>query len=65
MKQDYVTLTAGTQIYEIPAGREINEIMWYQRAELNEAFIDPFLGAFGGMGGGMGSSRSRNLRNQV
>ncbi len=54
LKQDYITLTANTQIYQIPAGREINEIMWYQRAELNEAFIDPFLGAFGGMGGGMG-----------
>ena len=38
----------GQQIYQIPAGREINEIMWYTRAELNESFIDPFLGAFGG-----------------
>ena len=28
--------------------------MWYSRAELNESFIDPFLGAFGGMGGGFG-----------
>ena len=54
LKQDYINLSAGTQIYEIPAGREINEIMWYSRAELNESFIDPFLGAFGGMGGGMG-----------
>ena len=51
LKQDYVTLSANTQIYEIPAGREINEILWYTRAELNEAFIDPFLGAFGGFGG--------------
>jgi len=54
LKQDYVTLSANTQIYEIPAGREINEILWFSRAELNESFIDPFLGAFGGMGGGMG-----------
>ena len=54
LKQDYVNLSAGTQIYPIPAGREINEIMWYSRAELNESFIDPFLGAFGGMGGGFG-----------
>jgi len=28
--------------------------MWYSRVELNESFIDPFLGGFGGMGGGMG-----------
>ena len=51
LKQDYVTLSAGTQIYQIPAGREINEVLWYTRAELNESFIDPFLGAFGGFGG--------------
>lgn len=54
LKQDYVNLSANTQIYEIPAGREINEILWYSRAELNESFIDPFLGAFGGMGGSFG-----------
>tara|TARA_R110000744_G_scaffold40802_6_gene92568 strand:- start:1407 stop:2534 length:1128 start_codon:yes stop_codon:yes gene_type:complete len=54
LKKDFISLTANTQIYEIPAGREINEIMWYSRAELNESFIDPFLGGFGGMGGGMG-----------
>jgi len=55
LKQDYIELSANTQIYQIPAGREINEIMWYSRAELNEAFIDPFFGGFGGMGGGMGA----------
>jgi len=51
LKQDFVTLSADTQIYQIPAGREINEVLWYSRAELNESFIDPFLGAFGGFGG--------------
>jgi len=54
LKQDFVTLVANQQIYEIPAGREINEILWYTRAELNEAFIDPFLGGMGGLGGSMG-----------
>jgi len=54
LKQDFITLVNNQQMYQIPAGREINEIMWYTRAELNESFIDPFLGAFGGMGGGMG-----------
>lgn len=51
LKQDFITLSANTQIYQIPAGREMNEILWYTRAELNESFIDPFLGAFGGFGG--------------
>jgi len=54
LKQDFITLSANTQIYEIPAGRELNELLWYTRAELNESFIDPFLGPFGGMGGNMG-----------
>ena len=52
LKQDFFNLVNNQQMYQIPAGREINEIMWYSRAELNESFIDPFLGAFGGMGGG-------------
>ena len=51
LKQDYINLSGDTQIYQIPAGREINEVLWYSRAELNESFIDPFLGAFGGFGG--------------
>ena len=54
LKQDFVTLVANQQIYEIPAGREVNEVLWYTRAELNESFIDPFLGPFGGMGGNLG-----------
>ena len=54
LKKDFFTLSANTQIYTIPAGREINEVMWYSRAELNESFIDPFLGPFGGMGGNLG-----------
>lgn len=28
LKKDYVTLEAGKQVYEIPAGREINEVLW-------------------------------------
>ncbi len=39
------------QIYEIPAGREINELLWFTRAELDAAFFDPFMGGFGGFGG--------------
>ena len=59
LKQDYISLSANTQIYQIPAGREINEVMWYSRAELNESFIDPFLGAFGGGGMGMGGGMAQ------
>tara|TARA_R110000765_G_scaffold47196_2_gene97118 strand:+ start:577 stop:1707 length:1131 start_codon:yes stop_codon:yes gene_type:complete len=56
LKKDFFSLSANTQMYTIPAGREINEVMWYSRAELNESFIDPFMGGIGGMGGGMGGA---------
>lgn len=28
LKQDYVTISANTQVYSIPANREINEVLW-------------------------------------
>ncbi len=51
LKKDYITLERNKQIYEIPAGREINELLWFSRAELTDSIVDPFLGGFGGLGG--------------
>ena len=51
LKKDYVDLLPNQQIYEIPAGREINELLWFMRAELNNSLFDPFMGGFGGFGG--------------
>jgi len=51
LKKDYIDLVSNQQIYEIPAGREINELLWFSRAELTDSIVDPFLGGFGGMGG--------------
>jgi len=51
LKKDYFTVSGGTQTYVIPAGREINELLWFTRAELTDSVIDPFLGGFGGIGG--------------
>ena len=51
LKKDYIELVRGQQMYEIPAGREINELMWFTRAELTDSIVDPFLGGFGGLGG--------------
>jgi hypothetical protein len=51
LKKDYIELVANQQIYEIPAGREINEILWFARSELDAAYFDPFMGGFGGFGG--------------
>ena len=50
IKKDYVQLVTNQQIYEIPAGREINEILWFSPTEMNNIFVDPW--AFGGIAGG-------------
>ena len=51
LKKDYIDLVNNQQIYEIPAGRELNELLWFSRAELDAAYFDPFMGGFGGFGG--------------
>ena len=58
LKKDYINLKKGQQIYEIPKGRELNELLWFTRSELDAAYFDPFMGGFGGFGGiGLGRSR--------
>ncbi len=54
LKKDFISLTGGTQTYVIPAGREINELLWFTRAELTDTLYDPFMGSFGGGGNGGG-----------
>lgn len=51
LKKDSFQLVQNQQMYQIPAGREINELLWFSRAELTDSIIDPFLGGFGGLGG--------------
>jgi hypothetical protein len=51
LEKDYIELIPGQQIYEIPAGREVNELLWFARPELDAAYFDPFMGGFGGFGG--------------
>jgi hypothetical protein len=64
LKRDYVELQTNQQMYEIPANREINEVLWYSSAELNNAMFDPWsfgaLGAGGGLGGGGGLAQMGN-----
>jgi len=42
IKTDSITLTANTQTYEIPAGREINEVLWFTPSFINLFGLDPF-----------------------
>jgi hypothetical protein len=51
LKKDYFTLEQNKQIYEIPAGREINELLWFS----NQPWTAFGLGGVGGFGfGGIG-----------
>lgn len=63
IKKDYVTLEAGRQVYQIPAGREVNEVLWLTPTAISQALLANFGGidyGFGGgfaqMGGGYGTS---------
>ena len=63
LKKDYITLEAGRQVYEIPAGREINEVLWITPTAVNQALLANYGGidyGFGGgfaqMGGGYGTA---------
>ena len=54
LKQDYVTIVQGQQAYEIPAGREVNEVLYITPPTIDHALF----GAYGvgdlGFGGGFG-----------
>ena len=52
IKKDYVQLVKNQQIYEIPAGREINEVLWFTQSTLDNAIFG--VGGFGGVGEGTG-----------
>jgi len=52
IKKDFVQLVPNQQIYEIPAGREINEILWFTPSTLNTAMFG--VGGFAGIGEGTG-----------
>ena len=63
LKKDYVQLEEGRQVYQIPANREINEVLWITPTAVNQALLANYGGidyGFGGgfaqMGGGYGTA---------
>jgi hypothetical protein len=42
LKRDYVTISGNTQHYIIPAGREVNEVLWETPPEIDGGLVDPF-----------------------
>lgn len=81
LKRDYIELQKNVQMYEIPAKREINEVLWFTPATIDQSVIDPFIGVwsnhFGGEYIGLGSyyimpafdillrATDRNLKNRL
>jgi hypothetical protein len=42
LKKDYIITSANTQHYIIPAGREVNEVLWETPPEIDGGLVDPF-----------------------
>jgi len=54
LKKDYVTIEVGKQVYQIPAGREINQILWITPPTTQMALFANYAGIDYGFGGGFG-----------
>lgn len=52
LKKDYVSLEAGRQVYQIPAGREVNEVLWITPPTTSQALLANYGGIDYGFGGG-------------
>lgn len=42
LKRDFIVTEANTQHYVIPAGREVNEVLWETPPEIDQGLVDPF-----------------------
>lgn len=56
LKKDYVEIEAGRQVYVIPAGREVNEVLWLTPSSTNFALFANYGGLDYGYGGGYGQT---------
>lgn len=54
LKRDFITISAHTQHYIIPANREVNEVLWETPPEIDQGLIDPFAVSNFGMSNGLG-----------
>lgn len=54
LKKDYITLEAGRQNYQIPAGREVNQVLWITPPTTKMALFANYGGVDYGFGGGFG-----------
>lgn len=52
LKKDFIELEAGRQVYTIPAGREVNEVLWITPPATSQALLANYGGVDYGFGGG-------------
>jgi hypothetical protein len=52
LKKDFINIEAGRQVYEIPAGREVNEVLWATPPTIDHALFAHYGGLDAGFGGG-------------
>jgi len=52
LKKDFVQLESGRQVYQIPAGREVNEVLWITPPATSQALLANYGGIDYGFGGG-------------
>lgn len=52
LKKDFVSLEAGRQVYQIPAGREVNEVLWITPPATSQALLANYGAIDYGFGGG-------------
>lgn len=55
LKKDYIDIESGKQVYTIPAGREINEVLWMTPPTIDHALRANYGGFDFGLAGGNGS----------
>lgn len=60
LKKDFVELEAGRQVYQIPAGREINEVLWITPPATSQALLANYGGIDYGFGGGFAQTGGSN-----
>lgn len=52
LKKDFVDIEAGRQVYQIPANREVNEVLWITPPATSQALLANYGGIDYGFGGG-------------
>jgi len=52
LKKDFIDIEAGRQVYQIPAGREVNEVLWMTPSTIDRALFANHGGLDTGFGGG-------------